>query len=80
LIEQETKRPPGIRAFYLVKDLRLVVLVRQFFPLIHDFRLAAANNGGIDLVNSAGLPDPHAYWRKMKTFDDPATPLGLICR
>ena len=50
-----------------------MVLVRQFFPLIHDFRLAAANNGGIDLVNSAGLPDPHAYWRKMKTFDDPAS-------
>jgi hypothetical protein len=43
------------------------------FFLSHDFRLAVANNGGIDLVNSAGLPDPHAYWRKMKTFDDPAS-------
>lgn len=50
-----------------------MVLVRQFF-LIHDFRLAVADNAGIDLVDSAGLPDPHSYWRKMKTFDDPATP------
>jgi hypothetical protein len=66
LIEQETKRPHRIRAFYFVKDLRLVVLVRQFLPYIHDFRLAVANNGGIDLVNSAGFPNPHADGRKMK--------------